>query len=214
MNVWWEFECLPNLLCRNSNLSSYFYRQLPHTVYRAPLIPVTARSRGIKDDKCPPTQEKLHYSKFTTPHFMDDDDKEKFIIKGYTAHIPMAITRFGEHSKDLTHNALCSFSRYMHKRKRDKWCCGQDLTTPAIVCPPVAHFVIYHKNHGMIPSYAGHVPGHLYKIGRTYGKTTYDAKRWLDIHKDLMILPEIANLDYEYWVSVNKSLFFNSNNFK
>ncbi|XP_034108947.1 CIMIP2 protein GA14893 [Drosophila sulfurigaster albostrigata] len=173
-------------------------RLLPGTTYRAPLIPVTGRSKGIKQEKCPPTTEKLKYSKFTTPHFLDDDDKDKFIINGYAAHIPMAVTRFGEPSKVLTHHALCSFSNYMYKKKRDKWCCGQDLTTPAIQCPPVGHFVLYHNDHGMNPSYAGHVPGHLYKFGRTYGKTTYHAKRWLEIHKDLVVLPEIANLDYEY----------------
>ncbi|XP_030560284.1 UPF0605 protein GA14893 [Drosophila novamexicana] len=173
-------------------------RLLPHSQYRAPLIPVTPVSKGIKEEKCPPTKEKLHYSKFTSPHFLDDDDSNKFIINGYAAHIPMAVTRFGEPSKVLTHNALCSFSDYMYKRKRDSWCCGQDLSTPAIKCPPVGHFIIYHNNHGMNPSYAGHVPGNMYKFGRTFEKTSYHAKRWLEIHKDLTLLPEIANLDYEY----------------
>ncbi|XP_030386661.1 UPF0605 protein GA14893 [Scaptodrosophila lebanonensis] len=173
-------------------------RLLPKTYYRAPLVPVAGRSKGIKEEKCPPKADKLRYCKFTTPHFLEDDDEDKYIMNGYAAHIPMAVARFGESNKVLTNRALSSFSDYMYKRKRDKWCCGQDLSRQGITCPPVGHFVIYHDNIGMIPAYAGHVPGELYKFGRTYGKTTYDAKRWLEIHRNLKVLPEVANLDYEY----------------
>ncbi|KAH8380820.1 UPF0605 protein CG18335 [Drosophila serrata] len=173
-------------------------RLLPKAYYRSPLIPVTGVSQGIKDEVCPPKTEKLCYSKFTTPHFLEDEDDDKYIINGYAGHIPMAVTRFGESNQVLTHRALCSFSDYMYKKKRDSWCCGQDLSRPAITCPPVGHFVVYHTTDGMVPSYAGHVPGEMYKFGRTYGKTTYDAKRWLEVHKGLTVLPEVANINYAY----------------
>ncbi|XP_068147788.1 CIMIP2 protein GA14893 [Drosophila tropicalis] len=173
-------------------------RLLPQTNYRAPLIPVTGRSKGMPQESCPPTTEKLRYSKFTTPHFLEDDDEDKFIINSYAAHIPMTATRFGESNKVLTRRALCSFSDFMYKRKRDQWCCGQDLSGPTVNCPPVGHFLIYHNDSGMSPGYAGHVPGAMYKYGRTYGRTTFDAKRWLCLHKELDVLPEVAHLDYEY----------------
>ncbi|KAH8316169.1 hypothetical protein KR067_001204 [Drosophila pandora] len=173
-------------------------RLLPQAKYRAPLLPVTGVSKGLADQCCPPKTEKLTYSKFTSPHFLDDEDPDKFIINGYAGHIPMSVTRFGESNKVLTNRALCSFSDYMYKRKRDSWCCGQDLTRPAITCPPVHHFVVYHEDDGMVPNYAGHVPGEMYKFGRTFSKTTYDAKRWLEVHKGLTVLPEVANLDYAY----------------
>ncbi|CAK1548112.1 unnamed protein product [Leptosia nina] len=38
---------------------------------------------------------------------------------------------------------------------------------------------IYHKHVGMLPNYAGHVPGCLFRFGKTYGNDTRDAKRWL-----------------------------------
>ncbi|KAJ2946651.1 hypothetical protein O0L34_g12708 [Tuta absoluta] len=38
---------------------------------------------------------------------------------------------------------------------------------------------IYHKHVGMLPNYAGHVPGHMFRFGMTYGNDTRDAKRWL-----------------------------------
>ncbi|KAH8263957.1 hypothetical protein KR038_010347 [Drosophila bunnanda] len=173
-------------------------RLLPKAYYRSPLIPVTGVSKGIKDEVCPPKTEKLCYSKFTSPHFLEDEDDDKYIINGYAGHIPMAVTRFGESNQVLTHRALCSFSDYMYKKKRDSWCCGQDLSGPAVTCPPVGHFVVYHTTDGMVPSYAGHVPGEMYKFGRTYGKTTYDAKRWLEVHKGLTVLPEVANINYAY----------------
>ncbi|CAH2100325.1 unnamed protein product [Euphydryas editha] len=38
---------------------------------------------------------------------------------------------------------------------------------------------IYHKHVGMLPNYAGHVPGCVFRFGKTYGNDTRDAKRWL-----------------------------------
>ncbi|KPJ14539.1 putative elongator complex protein 3 [Papilio machaon] len=38
---------------------------------------------------------------------------------------------------------------------------------------------IYHKHVGMLPNYAGHVPGCIFRFGKTYGNDTRDAKRWL-----------------------------------
>ncbi|KAJ8734281.1 hypothetical protein PYW07_014832 [Mythimna separata] len=38
---------------------------------------------------------------------------------------------------------------------------------------------IYHKHVGMLPNYAGHVPGCMFRFGKTYGNDTRDAKRWL-----------------------------------
>ncbi|KAH8280437.1 hypothetical protein KR018_007317 [Drosophila ironensis] len=200
------YRCEKRTLCHRDLLESgkgLFDRKinerlLPQTKYRSPLLRVTGVSKGIKNECCPPKVEKLEYSKFTTPHFMDDEDPEKFIINGYAGHIPMSVVRFGESNKVLTNRALSSFSDYMYKRQRDSWCCGQDLSRPAVTCPPVGHFVVYHTDSGLVPCYAGHVPGEMYKFGRTYAKTTHDAKRWLEIHKGLTTLPEVANLCYEY----------------
>ncbi|XP_036348082.1 LOW QUALITY PROTEIN: UPF0605 protein GA14893 [Rhagoletis pomonella] len=57
-------------------------RLLPLTYYRSPLIPVKARARALKKLDCSYTNKKAPYSKFTAPHFMENDDEEKYIVNG------------------------------------------------------------------------------------------------------------------------------------
>lgn len=57
---------------------------MPQTKYRAPLVPVLTRGQAVNIEDCKDLKkdEKLPYSKFTTPHFMEDDDEDKYIING------------------------------------------------------------------------------------------------------------------------------------
>lgn len=56
---------------------------MPATLYRSPLIPVKPRAQAIQMLDCASYKEATTpYSKFTVPHFMEDDDEEKFIING------------------------------------------------------------------------------------------------------------------------------------
>ncbi|XP_018328588.1 UPF0605 protein CG18335 [Agrilus planipennis] len=38
---------------------------------------------------------------------------------------------------------------------------------------------IYHTHVGHIPNYGGHIPGAVFRFGKTFGTDTKDAKRWL-----------------------------------
>ncbi|KAL9878976.1 CIMIP2 protein GA14893-like isoform 1-T1 [Glossina fuscipes fuscipes] len=158
-------------------------RMMPMTAYRGPLIPVRPRAQGVKAETCFIKKEKIPYSKFTVPHFMEVDDEEKFIVNGYSGHIPMAMTRFGQSSKQLSHGALSEFINNYRHRRSDEWCPLQSAGV-ASSCPNTSQFVIYHPTVGMIPNYAGHVPGEAFTFGRTYGNATIDAKRWIALHKD------------------------------
>lgn len=55
---------------------------MPLTKYRAPLIPVKHRAQSLKIVDCDYKEKPQPYSKFTSPHFMKNDDPEKFIING------------------------------------------------------------------------------------------------------------------------------------
>ncbi|TMW49145.1 hypothetical protein DOY81_005777 [Sarcophaga bullata] len=158
-------------------------RMIPRTTYRSPLIPVTQRGQAIKMEKCKGDSAKVNYSKFTVPHFMENDDEEKYIMKGYAGHIPMAMTRFGQSNKALTNSALCEFTNNYHHRKSAEWC-PMEMSGVASSTPNDGQFVVYHRMTGMVPKYAGHVPGELFSFGRTYGNSTIDAKRWIALHKD------------------------------
>lgn len=56
--------------------------QMPNTIYNAPLTPVRPRSQSQKLLGCDLPKEKVPYSKYTVPHFMDIDDEEKYIVNG------------------------------------------------------------------------------------------------------------------------------------
>lgn len=55
---------------------------MPATVYKSPLIPVRPRVQTQKLLGCDLPKEKVPYSKYTVPHFMDVDDEEKYIVHG------------------------------------------------------------------------------------------------------------------------------------
>ncbi|CAD7076896.1 unnamed protein product [Hermetia illucens] len=42
-----------------------------------------------------------------------------------------------------------------------------------------AIFDIYKKDSGLIPNYAGHVPGSDFRFGKTFGYDSFNAKQWL-----------------------------------
>ncbi|KAG5345055.1 U605 protein, partial [Acromyrmex charruanus] len=44
---------------------------------------------------------------------------------------------------------------------------------------------IYHKNVGMIPNYFGHIPGAMFRCGKTFGVDSKDVKKWLRRDFDL-----------------------------
>ncbi|EDW08330.1 uncharacterized protein LOC6578484 [Drosophila mojavensis] len=48
----------------------------------------------------------------------------------------------------------------------------------------ITNGVIYPRIIGMLPHYGGHVPGEIFKVGYTFGRSTVDAKRWLALHHD------------------------------
>lgn len=55
---------------------------MPTTVYKSPLTPVRPSSQTQKFVGCDLPKEKIPYSKYTVPHFMDTDDEEKYIVNG------------------------------------------------------------------------------------------------------------------------------------
>lgn len=131
-----------------------------------------------KDLECKTPKEthedtKIPYSKHTPPHFMADEDPQKYIKKGYDGHVPMAFKRIGEPNKELTANALrefsCDYNGRLHPQLQQ---IAEDKMN-------ARSFKIYHRTTGMIPNYTGHVPGEMFKFGKTYGKNTINAKKEL-----------------------------------
>ncbi|XP_055374497.1 UPF0605 protein CG18335-like [Condylostylus longicornis] len=71
--------------------------------------------------------------------------------------LPFKWPKFGEGNKAYENGIICDFvNNYHHRRK------------------------IYSKHRGIIPNYTGHVPGQKFSIGKTYGASTIDAKKFLN----------------------------------
>ncbi|XP_061716276.1 CIMIP2 protein GA14893-like [Cydia pomonella] len=144
--------------------------------FKLPLVSVRPECAGILRN-LPMDEAKLSpASHSTSPYFMEDGP-DKFIKKGFAGHVPYGFQRFGESSKKLTNSALCDFSSNYRRRQSTEWA-PVNVVKPD---PPLSinPTEIYHKHVGMIPNYAGHVPGCLFRFGNTYGNDTRDAKRWL-----------------------------------
>nr|XP_004928645.1 UPF0605 protein CG18335 [Bombyx mori] len=145
--------------------------------FKLPLVVVRPECAGILRD-LPMDEPKLSpASHSVSPYFMENDDPDKFIKKGFSGHVPYGFQRFGESSKKLTNSALCDFSSNYRRRQSTEWA-PVNVVKPD---PPLSinPTEIYHKHVGMLPNYAGHVPGCVFRFGKTYGNDTRDAKRWL-----------------------------------
>lgn len=55
---------------------------MPNTVYRSPLIPVKPRAQAFRWDGCNAKVDKVPYSKSTAPHFLEESNEDKYIVKG------------------------------------------------------------------------------------------------------------------------------------
>ncbi|ALC41487.1 CG18336, partial [Drosophila busckii] len=49
---------------------------------------------------------------------------------------------------------------------------------------PNTYGMVYPRVIGLLPRYGGHVPGEIFDVGRTFGRSTVDAKRWLALNRD------------------------------
>ncbi|XP_058464596.1 UPF0605 protein CG18335-like isoform X2 [Malaya genurostris] len=149
--------------------------------YRFPLEATRPDALGVSKEvpveNLPPLPE-LPYSRHSPPHFMENSSKEKFTILGYTGHKPFLWPRFGEPNITLTKKAFCDFTNSYEHRKSTEWVPIAPAGTGT--CQPSAPIhQIYMKNIGLVPSYMGHVPGALFRYGKTFGNDSRDAKKCL-----------------------------------
>lgn len=90
---------------------------------------------------------------------------------------PFGWASFGKARQKITKSSLCDFTTDYRKRLSTEWGPASLCTSdpPAIIQPNA----IYHKHLGQLPRYTGHIPGAMFRYGKTYGNDSRDAKRWL-----------------------------------
>ncbi|XP_055609427.1 UPF0605 protein CG18335-like isoform X2 [Uranotaenia lowii] len=149
--------------------------------YRYPLEATRPDASGvckeIPVENLPPLPN-LPYSPHDSPLYMDNGNPEKYTKLGYTGNKPFQWPRFGEPNMQLSKKSLCDFTNNYQHRRATEWVpiapAGEGLCQP-----PSAANEIYLKNTGLVPTYEGHIPGAMFRFGKTFGNDSRDAKRCL-----------------------------------
>lgn len=82
-------------------------------------------------------------------------------------------TPYLEYTNSFTHD----FTGNHRQRQNTAWFPDSlDKPTPPLI---IQSAQIYHKHLGQIPNYCGHIPGKMFRFGKTFGNDSRDAKRWL-----------------------------------
>ncbi|KGL82151.1 Protein FAM166B, partial [Tinamus guttatus] len=103
-----------------------------------------------------------------SPYSMEDDDPQKYFMSGFTGFVPRARFLIGKSYPITTNRALLEFS-HMALKKGGRSETKEGNTT----LPPLGK--TYPVETGLLPSYAGYVPGYKFQFGHTYGHLTHNA---------------------------------------
>ncbi|XP_066149950.1 CIMIP2 protein GA14893-like isoform X2 [Euwallacea fornicatus] len=150
--------------------------QLTQSDFKFPLIEVRPERGGLLRNVSV-TESLVTLPTKSVPYFSDNMNSEKYLKAGFTRHdVPFDYAAFGGANDTMTNSSLCKFSSN-YTRLRNEW------APVKIDRPDHLAFVqtaeIYHKHIGQLPSYGGHIPGAIFRYGKTYGNDSRDAKRWL-----------------------------------
>ncbi|KAG6921554.1 family with sequence similarity 166 member B [Chelydra serpentina] len=100
-----------------------------------------------------------------SPYSMEDNNPHKCFISGFTGFVPRARFLIGAGYPLTTHRALVEFGQNRGSRPE----AGKGST----VLPPLLKS--YPTDLGLMPHYAGYVPGYKFQFGHTYGQLTHNA---------------------------------------
>uniref|UniRef100_A0A452HBS0 Ciliary microtubule inner protein 2B n=1 Tax=Gopherus agassizii TaxID=38772 RepID=A0A452HBS0_9SAUR len=109
-----------------------------------------------------------------SPYSMEDNNPHKCFISGFTGFVPRARFLIGAGYPLTTHRALVEFGQARGRRPEG----GKGSP----VLPPLKS---YPTDMGLLPHYAGYVPGYKFQFGHTYGQLTHNALGLSTLEKQL-----------------------------
>uniref|UniRef100_A0A8C7M9K5 Ciliary microtubule inner protein 2B n=1 Tax=Oncorhynchus kisutch TaxID=8019 RepID=A0A8C7M9K5_ONCKI len=104
-----------------------------------------------------------------SPYFMEDSSPHKYFISGFTGYVPKSRFLIGTGYPITTNKALVQFGKEMRSDPTSLRLPGEESG----VLPPIP--TVYPSHRGLLPSYTGHVPGHKFRYGQTFGQLTHNA---------------------------------------
>ncbi|KAF5297480.1 hypothetical protein FQA39_LY12074 [Lamprigera yunnana] len=152
-------------------------RQITSSEFKLPLLQVRPECAGMVRN-LPVDEPSLRPSNHSSsPFFMDNSDENKYLKTGFTGAVPFGYASFGKTHQVMTNSALSDFTTNYRKRLSTEWApVSISRPDPPLLIQPSE---IYHRHIGQIPNYGGHIPGAIFRFGKTYGNDSRDAKRWL-----------------------------------
>ncbi|XP_072745784.1 CIMIP2 protein GA14893 [Anoplolepis gracilipes] len=96
--------------------------------------------------------------------------------KGYASHVPHGYAYLEKSIVPSPDSLLYDFTSCQKGKSMEYESVAIAYPNPPLLIQPSE---IYHKHVGMIPNYLGHVPGTVFRCGKTFGADTIDAKKWL-----------------------------------
>ncbi|XP_018576172.1 UPF0605 protein CG18335-like [Anoplophora glabripennis] len=152
-------------------------KTLTTSQFKLPLLEVRPECSGFLRNLLVPEPCLTPPTHSLSPYFSDNTDTEKYLKSGFTGHVPFGYATLGKTNQQMTNSALCDFTSSYRKRLSNEWAPVQiDRPEPPLLIQPAE---IYHRHIGQLPNYGGHIPGAIFRYGKTYGNDTRDAKRWL-----------------------------------
>ncbi|KAG7499620.1 hypothetical protein JOB18_043731 [Solea senegalensis] len=172
-----HFSCSYSETCRKA-LSEFYQEMYARSLRRSTLLPnVNCTDRQFERPKPPLTAitdrvityKPLVSFTHTSPYYMEDDDQHKYFISGFTGHVPKTRFLIGKGYPIITNQALVKFGKHQRSDPSSQESTGRkDITTPPLPS-------IYPPNSGVVPFFTGHIPGHKFLFGHTFGQLSKEA---------------------------------------
>ncbi|XP_067399671.1 ciliary microtubule inner protein 2B [Emydura macquarii macquarii] len=138
--------------------------------YRTPLPPVAAAAA--------PYVSPYAFQLLGSPYSMEENNPHKCFISGFTGFVPRARFLIGAGYPLTTHRALVEFSHMAHDRGGKPEAGKGSPVLPSLL-------KAYPTDMGLLPHYAGYVPGYKFQFGHTYGHLTHNALGLSTLEKQL-----------------------------
>ncbi|KAB5543792.1 hypothetical protein PHYPO_G00083700 [Pangasianodon hypophthalmus] len=114
-----------------------------------------------------------------SPYSMEDSNPHKHFISGFTGYVPKAKFLIGSSYPKTTNKALIQFGKQM-KASHTALGLRRESAHNLVSVP-----TIYPTHRGLLPHYAGHVPGYKFRYGQTFGQITSNSLDLSGIHRKI-----------------------------
>lgn len=132
--------------------------------YPTPLKPISKKAQPFISQSTPQHTR--------SPYFMENDNKDKRYMSGYTGFVPRSRGLLGMGYPLITHHALNDFTDEVKRLQQSK---QKPIQIHREIVAKANTAIVYPVEMGLVPHYTGHIPGEKFRYGNTFGSSTKNA---------------------------------------